>query len=1825
MVTEPNAADDLSLQSMERMVADVPPTWEAVLKSLGYAKIKDGRDYEKHCTATRFIRAYPGNSKDVILMIYMSNNPVTYFRVPRPSSKFEAFVRILEEELSKPLGLDGKDDIYVRVCHRIPKVDLDDDPVDESMDPDDLSPESMEQMVTDVPAWYQPLVDRGFSVRMRDGYKPELHRDYGLFSVDIRNLRSTNYEVRAYHEYELTADMWCTQDQVVHLVNLIERELNRPVGTDSIIHRLRALHHDWTRGDLAAINDRVQGQEDDLREAVPYRDPNKPLLPLKAGVGVRHRLAVSDNPDEEHVKALANGGWIKPQPLPKGAQVKVRDERSRYFGEVGTVESSRFDSAWVKFDDESIRFPLEHLELVQYRQESKLILVDALPSEVRVRLAQLEEAANPDDFDLMGYAHDTVDPDKALGELGLRRTIPVSAGGSSMIQAGWELRTPKAMFYVYSLTDRAPYVCQMFFPTERGNGGKYWCLSPQHVRDAESVQEAVKIIRQWQQDVASGLVIESQADLDDPEAILRGHKRQLSHVLYSDGGEGRRVYMVTASSVDKAVEVARNLELFNDAKHVWIEQYEQFPHKQGEWPEIKPTGLVWDLTPDYKPWARVQEAVDVDDPESFLRSYVRTWYVLRAMPKRSKRFGDAVYYSTSFTLEEATAYARKRHLMAPEMGLRAWISEYAEPEHAPGVFVDTEATGRRWDIMPDYTLVARVSKIAESEEPTASEITAAAEKAEPPKSPEHAEAGNYPKGHLHLYGLDITIENARGQERSGVDKGGKKWSVEMPAHYGYIKGTTGKDGDHVDVYIGEDPASDKVWVVDQLDAESGKFDEHKCLLAFPSKAKAEETYLAGFSDGKGKERLGGMTEMTVAEFKEWAHSEETDEPLAESDDLDDLRRYTQAADQPWAWRKDPADFKYEITFNGKPVDWMGNEQSAEFMAGALNELWNTDKSWTVNSWETPSNWYWRVKWGRKPERTSPHYWPSRRRRRNESSDPDDFDMDAYAKEAYNPDYMLRSLGFHPGRPGAWDIAIVGKNNTDILMVVEPQKNYRSGNIYWNIEVYLGVPGSNTMEVRAQYSGKEATMEQIRVYLAKIIKRFYAVDISDDSVHVLAESAEEADRNFWCFEADDEPDVSRYMDAVYDVDEVFRQHGYTRRMRGEDDKALIKHFQLPQSIYLRSDNLKREIKRVYVRDDSGDTLVIGAVIEPLAGVANARPMYCSACGIFLNPAKLNNIDYNLAVSVRRALVRIDAAMRRIPNFNSKRNLDKWLADMAKQVEADVERMGANAVEESAAKAVVASKLWETDDEFDLSSYVNTTFDIEAELRQHGFVHGPRSSRNNVLCEMYKSYPMPQTYTVGQASYDQMDVGLIFDPKSARDWSNSFVEVYFSNREHPEVRFKVGNATLLPILTGQNEYGEHIVDPNMAIRRFLGKLSTFVSSINWPKAPQAVRAAAEVQQALYAVEHEHVDESEDLDDPEATLSRYSTPEVILQRLGYVPYEQADNDLPDNPYLRFVKTIELNPPVKTITRLVLPRATIHVSYKQNDPGHPDPWRCVIVVRAQFSDNQGRIRLFSAGAGFQNTIAMTEAIQNATAAIEKLLNVPGGGSDELYDMQERFRKAEYGILRPPRRIESQEDPEAWLKQNLPDLKTGLPVDVDPKYYTRIEVHGCKQVGDDVEVDDLDSQFFSVYLRQRLGNEAEHIKDFTTKEAALEYAHRLEQDYKLPLSIPPVWTRYESEEPPLDPEAWLKQQLPSMQPGLPKHIDPKNVDAIEIHGLNAEGDDVWQDDEDPLAFGVYLHLINPGGIDDTGKDYDTLAEAVAYAEHLHRAYGWPVYNYCAE
>ena len=133
-----------------------------------------------------------------------------------------------------------------------------------------------------------------------------------------------------------------------------------------------------------------------------------------------------------------------------------------------------------------------------------------------------------------------------------------------------------------------------------------------------------------------------------------------------------------------------------------------------------------------------------------------------------------------------------------------------------------------------------------------------------------------------LGGVTLILELLAGDKRTGTDADGSPWESILPAHYGHILDTRGGDGEELDIYINaENPDwSGDVYIIDQLNLQSGSWDEHKIMLAFPSVQEAESTYVKAFSDEKGVARLAACTTLTLDDFLAWVYCGDTQSAIA---------------------------------------------------------------------------------------------------------------------------------------------------------------------------------------------------------------------------------------------------------------------------------------------------------------------------------------------------------------------------------------------------------------------------------------------------------------------------------------------------------------------------------------------------------------------------------------------------------------------------------------------------------------------------------------------------------------------------------------------------------------------------------------------------------------------------------------------------------------------------------------------------------------------------------------------------------------------------------
>ena len=194
------------------------------------------------------------------------------------------------------------------------------------------------------------------------------------------------------------------------------------------------------------------------------------------------------------------------------------------------------------------------------------------------------------------------------------------------------------------------------------------------------------------------------------------------------------------------------------------------------------------------------------------------------------------------------------------------------------------------DVMQEVAAIKSLDGLYAVDADTQERIEAAEQGTNHDATPGQKEAGNYAKGKFPWNGLTISVETAKGEDRTDKETGGDKWRVTMPATYGYILGTKGADGDHLDAFMGDKPDSGAIYVINQTQPDLATFDEHKVMLGYSNEADAKADYLASFSNGFGKKVFGSLEgPFSVAEFKQMLADKEFEraEPLDMGRRLDD--------------------------------------------------------------------------------------------------------------------------------------------------------------------------------------------------------------------------------------------------------------------------------------------------------------------------------------------------------------------------------------------------------------------------------------------------------------------------------------------------------------------------------------------------------------------------------------------------------------------------------------------------------------------------------------------------------------------------------------------------------------------------------------------------------------------------------------------------------------------------------------------------------------------------------------------------------------------------
>lgn len=223
-----------------------------------------------------------------------------------------------------------------------------------------------------------------------------------------------------------------------------------------------------------------------------------------------------------------------------------------------------------------------------------------------------------------------------------------------------------------------------------------------------------------------------------------------------------------------------------------------------------------------------------------------------------------------------------RFVMDTIRGKSSDVADKIEMKNLQAAYVNLNGFGAD----PDIGAFNSIDELFAERDELNAKIEAAEKTTDTNPSDAAKEAGNYRKGKFNWNGMTISIETPKGTERSGVGEDGKKWNITAPTSYGYFLGTTAADNEHLDVYVGPNPESDKVFVIDQNKVDSDRFDEHKTLIGFNSEEEAKAAYFGSFESGFAPRVFGAMNgPYSVGEFKDLLPKMEKAKPLTKPESL----------------------------------------------------------------------------------------------------------------------------------------------------------------------------------------------------------------------------------------------------------------------------------------------------------------------------------------------------------------------------------------------------------------------------------------------------------------------------------------------------------------------------------------------------------------------------------------------------------------------------------------------------------------------------------------------------------------------------------------------------------------------------------------------------------------------------------------------------------------------------------------------------------------------------------------------------------------------------
>lgn len=332
------------------------------------------------------------------------------------------------------------------------------------------------------------------------------------------------------------------------------------------------------------------------------------------------------------------------------------------------------------------------------------------------------------------------------------------------------------------------------------------------------------------------------------------------HIEESDFGKERRVYEPTSEDWVKSDITGRRLRYYITLPDGRVAHpTELFPNISGR--DI--TGHVNRMALLEKEASELISKQIDGFPSEHIPTAISILEKMQSLPHDVRDMGYGPYYLVSYDY----IFNGKHYGNSP-----LFVSMFAHSvvkESSDAIEATVKAVNNSY-----YMVDALLSALKEKYNSTQAAVESASAEVETSPTEAQKKAGNYKMGHVKVGAFDVTIENPKGSERSGTDANGKKWSVKMNNTYGYIRGTEGVDGDHIDVFLAED--MDKwdgkyVFVVDQYNPD-GTFDEHKVMLGFNSMEEARSAYLSNYEKGWENGRRIVVAGIKTDGFQKWVDS-----------------------------------------------------------------------------------------------------------------------------------------------------------------------------------------------------------------------------------------------------------------------------------------------------------------------------------------------------------------------------------------------------------------------------------------------------------------------------------------------------------------------------------------------------------------------------------------------------------------------------------------------------------------------------------------------------------------------------------------------------------------------------------------------------------------------------------------------------------------------------------------------------------------------------------------------------------------------------------------